>query len=534
VKKLLIAVTAIAGLVVVAAVALPFIVDANTFRPALESTLSDALGRKVAIGHLTVSLLSGGISVDDISIAEDPAFGSAPFVTAKALTIGIDWQPLIFSKQVRVRSFGLVQPQVTLLSAAGGRWNFSSLGTSGPAKTAGGASAASVNVSVQKLTITGGQFVVGGVGSRAKRRVYDAVTLESTDLSYASQFPFRLSLRTPGGGAVTLSGKVGPLNPKDVAETPFQAALDVAHVDLASTGFIDSASGLAGLIDFTANVASDGRHLSAAGALHANKAQFVPGGAPAQVAITIDYETVHDLKTERGAVKRGDVHVGKALAQLTGDYNTAGDTTTVRLKLAGDKMPAPDLQATLPALGVKLPNGASMPEGTLDVDLAINGPVDALVTTGTVGLANATLKGFDLAGKMGAIAALAGLPKASDTLIQLLGATVRVAPDGIRTENLSLVVPSIGALTGTGTIAPGGAMDYKMVVKVNDSTSLVNTVNRYASLGRPENGIPFKIGGTTANPSFAPDTGAMVDSVIKNPDTIKNAVGFVEGLIKKK
>jgi hypothetical protein len=61
----------------------------------------------------------------------------------------------------------------------------------------------------------------------------------------------------------------------------------------------------------------------------------------------------------------------------------------------------------------------------------------------------------------------------------------------------------------------------------------VNTVNRYASLGRPENGIPFKIGGTTANPSFAPDTGAMVDSVIKNPDAIKGAVGFVEGLIKK-
>jgi AsmA protein len=360
------------------------------------------------------------------------------------------------------------------------------------------------------------------------------VTLESTDLSYASQFPFRLSLRTPGGGAVTLSGKVGPLNAKDVAETPFQAALDVAHVDLAATGFVEPASGLAGLIDFTANVASDGRHLTAAGSLHANKAQFAPGGAPAQVAITIDYQTAHDLKTDRGTVRRGDVHVGKALAQLTGDYSTAGDTTTVKLKLAGDKMPAPDLQATLPAIGVKLPDGASMPEGTLDVDLAIAGPVDALVTTGTLGLANAKIKGFDLAGKMGAIAALTGLPKASDTLIQVLGATVRVAPDGIRTDNLTLVVPSIGTLTGAGTIAPGGAMDYKMIAKVNDSNSVVNAVTRVASAGRPENGIPFKIGGTTANPSFVPDTGALVDSVIKNPDAVKDAVGFVEGLIKKK
>jgi hypothetical protein len=31
-----------------------------------------------------------------------------------------------------------------------------------------------------------------------------------------------------------------------------------------------------------------------------------------------------------------------------------------------------------------------------------------------------------------------------------------------------------------------------------------------------------------------PDTGALVDSVIKNPDAVKDAVGFVEGLIKKK
>jgi len=60
-------------------------------------------------------------------------------------------------------------------------------------------------------------------------------------------------------------------------------------------------------------------------------------------------------------------------------------------------------------------------------------------------------------------------------------------------------------------------MDYKMVAKGNNFTA-----------------SPFKIGGTTANPSFAPDTGALVESVINNPDAIKGAVGFVEGLIKKK
>ncbi|MBZ5558946.1 MAG: AsmA family protein [Acidobacteriia bacterium] len=533
-KNLLIAGAAVAALIVIAAIALPFLVDANQFRGTIETHMTGALGRKVTIGDLAVSLFSGGIAVSDITIAEDPAFGSAPFVRAKSVTIGIEWLPLILSRQVRVRSFQLIDPQVTLLSTAAGRWNFSSLGGSAPPGAAAAGGSASMNVSVQKLTMTGGQVIVGIAGSRAKRHQYDAVTLEATNLSYASQFPFRLSVRTPGGGAATVTGNVGPLNAKDVAETPFQAALDVTRLDLAATGFLDPASGLAGLIDLTSNLVFDGRRMTSTGKLTANKMQLVPGGGPSRIAIAIDYETSHDMKTERGVVTRGDVHTGNALAKLSGDYNTAGESTTVRLKLAGDKMPAPDLEAMLPAFGVTLPGGASLPEGTLDVDLAITGPLDGLVTTGTVGLANAKLKGFDLAGKMGAIGALAGLPRASDTLIQLFGATIHMAPDGMRTENVNLIVPAIGTLTGNGTIAPGGAMEYRMIAKVNDSTSLVNTVNRYASLGHPENGIPFKIVGTTANPVFAPDAGAMVDSVIKNPDTLKNAVGFVEGLIKKK
>ena len=53
-KKIVIAIAAVVGLIVVAAIALPFVVDANTFRPALEGTLSDALGRKVTIARLTV------------------------------------------------------------------------------------------------------------------------------------------------------------------------------------------------------------------------------------------------------------------------------------------------------------------------------------------------------------------------------------------------------------------------------------------------------------------------------------------------
>ena len=66
------------GVLIVIAIAVPFFVDANTFRPTLESELTNALGRPVKVGNLTLSLFSGGVSVDDISISDDPGFSKSP------------------------------------------------------------------------------------------------------------------------------------------------------------------------------------------------------------------------------------------------------------------------------------------------------------------------------------------------------------------------------------------------------------------------------------------------------------------------
>src|SRR5579859_1936940 len=62
----------IVGVLIVIAIAIPFFIDANTFRPKLEAELTDALGRQVKVGNLSLSLLSGGVTADNISIADDP------------------------------------------------------------------------------------------------------------------------------------------------------------------------------------------------------------------------------------------------------------------------------------------------------------------------------------------------------------------------------------------------------------------------------------------------------------------------------
>src|SRR5687768_8429920 len=136
-RKLLIAGSVIVGLLVVSVLGVALFLDANQFRPQLEQAMGGALGRKVVIGDIKVALFSGGIAVEDLSIADDPAFSSSPFVTAKAVTIGVDLMPLILSRSLRIESFRLEEPQVVLLSAPSGQWNFSGLG--GPTTAPGDA-----------------------------------------------------------------------------------------------------------------------------------------------------------------------------------------------------------------------------------------------------------------------------------------------------------------------------------------------------------------------------------------------------------
>ena len=70
------------------------------------------------------------------------------------------------------------------------------------------------------------------------------------------------------------------------------------------------------------------------------------------------------------------------------------------------------------------------------MNFAITGPVDKLVTTGTMKLENSALAGFSLGSQMSAISALGGKGAAEkDTTIQNFSADVHVAPNGTRAED---------------------------------------------------------------------------------------------------
>ncbi|MGH9678492.1 MAG: hypothetical protein ACRD4Y_00930 [Candidatus Acidiferrales bacterium] len=186
--------------------------------------------------------------------------------------------------------------------------------------------------------------------------------------------------------------------------------------------------------------------------------------------------------TANGSLKQGDLKIGNAVAHLRGTFNNSGETPSVEMKLNGENMPASDLEAVLPALGVTLPSGASLKEGTISVSLSIGGPVNRLVTTGPVKLSNAKLAGFDLGAKMGELSSFAGIPKGSDTVFETFSSDVRVAPEGIRSDNLNLLVPSIGTVKGNGTISAGQALNFKMIAHQSSSSSPIGRLAGVASL----------------------------------------------------
>ena len=540
-KKTLIIIGVVVLLLLAVAVALPFLIDVNRFKPTLEGDLSTALGRKVQIGNIQLALLSGAVKVDSVSIADDPAFSAAPFLQAKELAAGVALQPLIFSKKLEVSSFTITEPEVRLLHNPSGAWNFSSLGAGSQAKSNSQGSTPA-DVSVQKISIVNGMVTVGRIGPGGKTQTYQNVNLNAADLSYTSQFPFQLTAKTPGGGSIKIDGKAGPLDAADASLTPLSAQIEVENLDLASTGFVDPSSGLAGMVSFNGQLASDGKQMTSKGTVKAEKMKVVANGSPSRVPLNVDYDTDYDLKSETGNLKQGDVHIGKALAQLGGAFNSSGATATIQMKLAGRGMPVSDLEGVLPAVGITLPSGASLSSGSLNVNLDLSGPVDKLVIVGPVDLSNGKLTGFNLKQKLGALSSLTGLGggSGSDTDIQTLSANVRVDQQGERADNLNLVVASIGTITGNGTVSANQQLDCKMVAKLSTSGGAMGTLSSLTG-GGSQRGltVPFAVKGTTSNPVFVPDVSGAVNNLVKgnigNAGSAASAAsGILGGFLKKK
>jgi AsmA protein len=562
----------VVGVLIVLVLVVPFLIPVNQFRPTIEEKASAALGRKVELGNLSLSLISGSLSADNISIGDDPKFSSTPFLTAKSLNVGVEIMPLIFSKTLNVTGVTIDTPQVTLLHNAAGLWNFSSLG--GSAAKSKSSSASSEELSIKKFNLKNGSIILGSTNSQ-KRNTYDHVNVTASDVSLTSKFPVTVTADLPSGGKFKLDGTVGPVDQADASLTPLDAKLTASSLDLASTGFLDPSLGLGGLLDLDGNISSQAGEAQTKGTVKFSKALLVAGGSPAGVPVTVNFDTKYNLRKNAGVLNPSTLNIGSAVARLNGTYESAGEATVVNIKLDAKDMPAKDLEAFLPALGIHLPKGASLQAGTLSTDLNITGPTNRLVTTGNVGLFNGILAGFDLGSKMSAVASMAGIKSGKDLNIEKMTTNLRMATDGLKADNFIAVLPTIGNLTGAGTVDSKNTLDFKMLATLTHGASAAagSAATGVSSatgalgglLGQVTGGaggaggcgssgggmkVPFQIQGTTSDPKFIPDVGGLAKDLFKselgclggksssaankNQPASNNPVDALGGLFKKK
>jgi hypothetical protein len=706
-RTLLIVLGSIVALILLIALAIPLFLNADAFRTRIETALTTSLGRKVTLGKLDLSVLTGNLVAENAIVSDDPAFSTQPFLQATKVKIGIEMIPLILSREIHITGFAIDSPKINLLRAANGTWNYSTIGGAQQNTAANKESSTLIpNLTVGHVTISNGQLTVGITPApglpATPRRTYDQLTLEAKEFSFQKSFPFTASARLPGDGTVSLKGDAGPINPHDASLTPFSAHLEAKHIDPLAAGFVDSTAGVSGtigaidvqatwngqqlhvanlLVDtpkltlvrenkptvatpppapnsnnmlstFTAdrlqikngaititspgqttpavyqqlnaelsNVSptaaapfkltaqipgggsltgdgtagpinqanasatplnahiaishldlassgivspeagiagianadlkalSDGKNLNANVSANVEGLRIAKNGSPSPKPVVVQLTVAQNMQTLTGQLQNAAITIGKAVINAAGTYQTSGPTTALNLKVTTQGTSIDELEAFLPSVGVHLPSGSRLQGGTLTTNLNVTGSAAAPIISGPIRIDNTNLAGFDLGSKLGPLSSLAGIKSGSGTAIQSLSTNVTINGGNVRTDNVSVVVPSIGSATGAGTISAAGALNYNVILKLTGVLGAAggkggaaagaggiagqlmgmipggaaggaagSVIGNYAGAAL-RNGVPVTIGGTTSNPTFTPNMGGIVSSATSGAAT---------------
>ena len=177
-KKLLISLGILVTLLVLAGVAILVLVDVNTYKPRIESAISDALGMEFRIGgKARLGLFpSTSIVLSDVRLRNR----GSDLATAETLRVGVKLLPLL-SRRVVITKLALEKPVIRIERGIDGKFNYETPPRPAtPATKEGEAPSASLTVSAGSMSA--GKIVY--VNRRAKSETsLDTIDLSVRDLS---------------------------------------------------------------------------------------------------------------------------------------------------------------------------------------------------------------------------------------------------------------------------------------------------------------------------------------------------------------
>jgi AsmA protein len=527
---------AILAVIILLVVIVPFFVNADTFRPTIESQISSALGRKVTLGHLSFSLLTGSLVADQVAIADDPAFSTSPFFQAKSLHIGVSTGALVLERRVHITHFTVDAPQVHLISGRNGLWNFSSIG-SGSAPSESGESSGASNVSIGEVKINNGIVDISSQGQPGPPTSFQKVNVTVQNLSYTTPMPFDVSAALPANGTLHLSGAAGPIAKPNAVNTPLHASLQVRSFNPVACGAVPPSSGISTVADVDGQVVSNGRTVSTSGKIKASQLKLSPHGTPASQPVDVDFNITQNLGTEAGQVSDIAVHTGAMAAHVNGVYQLAPGGTTLNLHLSAPGLPIDGIEQLLPAAGITLPKGSSLQGGTLTANLAITGPAAGPQIAGPVSIDNTQLAGFAMASRIQGLASKTS--GGNSTQIRTVRANVVNTPQSTQLNQIYGDLPGLGTATGKGVVDASGGINFQLLAKLSSTGPLGAALNSVGGIAgtflhsASNNGIPISITGTTSNPAIRADLAAAFGQKSGTGQKSNTPGGFLKGLIGK-
>lgn len=216
-RRLLLAVGGAIVLAVMAAVALVLTVDVNRYRPLIAAKASEATGRTVTLGNLSLRLFpSPSVASGPLRVSDSSRYAGRDALRAERLSIRVSLLPLLQGRLV-VRSIVLEKPTLTLIRDREGLWNFDDLlhrASSTPGKSETPTGREALRVAVERAVVRSGRILVYDDFVRPEMRAEaDLRPVDAVISGWGSGAETRLDLSIGlGRSAVRATAQLTPAN----------------------------------------------------------------------------------------------------------------------------------------------------------------------------------------------------------------------------------------------------------------------------------------------------------------------------------
>nr|WP_321441471.1 AsmA family protein [uncultured Hyphomonas sp.] len=399
-KRILLILAGIFGLLLVAALTVPFFVPKSVYKTQIEKAATGALNRDVVLtGDVSVSVFPRiSASVGGVTVANPDGFSAPNMIEAGELRGSVKWMPLL-SRRVEVQELSFVDANVQLEKLADGRtnWDFGSGEAEHPAPAGdgGGVSASIAKASLKNASLTYSDREAGteyaltdlnldasmqGVDKPLKARADGIFQDQAFDIDLAVDTPELLQSGQPAkidatfdsklakgkfGGSVTLGDTPAldgtfSLNAPDLAAVADFASLDLP-VNLAPLGAGDMSGTVSGPFDALL-IRFDGLDL---------KSDLLDLGFTGSVELK-------ETPVVEGQLQAAASNTGELLKQM--GIEVPAEDTLEKVNIAG-KVSGPTDALSLTGLDIKhsgaLLNASYKGQASLAGDGSLKGTIDA-------------------------------------------------------------------------------------------------------------------------------------------------------------